>query len=89
MIFLIRNNTTLVKGRPEDTSSVNWAVTTDPGSSQKIKRRDFATIELAAEFLNSLNVSDDDIDSALIAMYTLGHTRAVFRDLKFEYSQDY
>jgi len=77
----------LVEGRHESTPSECWSVThTADGDTV---REEFATIELAASRLLELNIADDEIDEALIEMYSLGHVRAIFMDAKFDHSQDY
>jgi hypothetical protein len=38
----------------------------------------FVTIEMAADFLLEMGIDDDSIDDALIEMYGLEHSRAIF-----------
>lgn len=49
----------------------------------------FATIELAADFLNKkLNISDDAIDDALCEMVAYDHKRAIFGDKGYSHSEE-
>ena len=55
----------------------------------EITHKDFKVIEPAAEFLNSLGVDDDDIDTAIIEIYANNHRRACFDNGRFHHSEDH
>lgn len=55
-----------------------WEVRTD-----KFHFTEFETIELACDFLITLNISDDEIDLGLISIYANEHSEASFTNGKF------
>lgn len=65
--------------------SDEWHVYLDEDSTY-----DFATIELAAEFLNSsCKINDDEIDEAIIQIHLSGKSKAIFTyDGKFKETVD-
>jgi hypothetical protein len=70
--------------------SDDWVVSYDTTNnlSNKVSRK-FSTIELAADFLLSLGIDDDEIDAALIAIHSDEHThRANFNKDGKLYSTD-
>ena len=55
--------------------SDGWLVSYDETNSSSKLSKKFLTIELAADFLLSLGIDDDEIDSALIAIHSDPYTR--------------
>ena len=51
-----------------------WVVTT----SQDIESYKFINVDSACDFLETLDIADEEIDNAIIQMNATGHTRANF-----------